>query len=342
MWKIIRRFFPDNQNGSRIIVTTRFQSVAMTCSSHESHDYIHHVKELSDDEPKKLFEKSLSECKGIGSSQLDEDKIPEIKNGAMTNLHILSGIEIAEGSNVAANLHDFTGLRKLAIYKLHKDQTVFKDVLSSIQYLGGYSLQSLVIDDESSEFLSTLDTMSAPPTYLSALELSGKLLKLPEWLPNLLELTKLTLSVTVLRTDNLVVIIKLSSLFSLTFSISATSDDPDIVAILEKNKSESRGEIFVPPGGFSKLKLFRIYVPLLPQLNFSKNAMPQLERVELCFKRLEGILGLERLGMLQDVLLTVSAQATEPTKSILEDLRRQSSKYTVVINEYNRMSTQHY
>ncbi|WVZ82784.1 hypothetical protein U9M48_030011 [Paspalum notatum var. saurae] len=263
-------------------------------------------------------------------------KLPkEIKKGTMNSLRVLSGIEIIEGSTYASNLHDFTSLRKLAIYKLHKDRAIFKDLLSSIQYLGGYSLQTLVIDDESSDFLSTLDSMLAPPTYLSALELSGKLLKLPEWFPDLKELTKLTLSATVLGTDNLVLLSKLRSLFSLTFSVSATKQSPDMAAILAKSRSDSGGEIFVPAGGFSKLKLLRMFVPLLPSLNFSRKATPHLERIELCFKRFEGLHGLDKLGMLHDVLLTIDGEESEPTKSILEDLKRVSSKYTLIINEYH-------
>ncbi|CAO1940490.1 unnamed protein product [Urochloa humidicola] len=263
-------------------------------------------------------------------------KLPkEIKKGTMKTLRVLSGIEIVEGSTSASNLHDFTGLRKLAIYKLHKDKAIFKDLLSSIQYLGGYSLQTLVIDDESSDFLSTLDSMPAPPTYLSSLELSGKLLKLPEWFPGLNDLTKLTLSATVLGTDNLVLLSKLRSLFSLTFSVCAAKQGPDLAAILEKNRSDAGGEIFFPAGGFSKLKLLRIFVPLLPLLNFSRKATPRLERIELRFKRLEGLHGMDKLGTLHDVFLTVDGQESEPKKSILEDLKRVPSKYALIVNEYH-------
>lgn len=252
-------------------------------------------------------------------------------------LRMLSGIEIVEGSTFASNLHDFTVLRKLAIYKLYNDQGIFKDLLSSIHYLGGYSLQTLVIDDESSDFHNALYSTPACPTYLSAIELSGKLLKLPAWFEDLNEVTKLTLSVTVLRTDSLVLLSKLPKLFSLTFSISAVNESPEMAAILEKNKLDSGGEIFVPAGGFSELKLLRIFVPLLPLLNFSRNGTPQLERIELSFKRMEGLHGMDKLGMLHDVLITVEGEGSEPTKSILEDLKLESSKseYTLIFNEYH-------
>ena len=105
-------------------------------------------------------------------------------------MHVLSGIEIAEGTNTASELNHFTGLRKLAIYKLpisdqnvafkKKSDHMLKELISSIQYLSGYYLQSLIVDVESSEFLILLDAMDSPPVYLTALELSGRLVKIPK------------------------------------------------------------------------------------------------------------------------------------------------------------------
>jgi disease resistance protein RPM1 len=126
-------------------------------------------------------------------------------------------------------------------------------------------------------------------------------------------------------------------LFSLTFSISK-KHDPAIAAILDKNKSDSGGEIIVPAGGFNKLKLLRIFVPLLPSLNFTMKAMPQVEKLELRFKRLEGLHSMDKLEMLQDVVLTVDSQASELTKSRVECLKNKetsSSKYTLIVNEYH-------
>ncbi|KAJ1255437.1 hypothetical protein BS78_K218900 [Paspalum vaginatum] len=267
--------------------------------------------------------------------ETEVQQLPSTLKGTMKTLRILSGIEIAEGSTTAASdLSYFTGLRKLAIYKIHKSEEIFKDLLSSIQYLSGYSLQSLVIDDESSEFLKSLDSMSSYPTNLSALELSGRLLKRSNWLNKLDELVKLTLSATSLRTDNLQLLSRPGSLFSLTFSISE-EQDPAWAAIIQKNKSDSGGEIFVPAGGFNKLKLLAISIPLLLSLNFANRATPELERIELCFKRLEGLHGMDELGRLHDVLLTIDGQASGPTKSIVESLKKTSPKYSLIVNEHH-------
>lgn len=268
-------------------------------------------------------------------------KLPKDFKGIMKGLRILSGIEIVKDSNAATDLRHFTRLRKLAIYKVHKDGQMFNDLLSSILYLSDYSLQSLILDDESSDFLNTPSNgleETSHPWDLRTLELSGKLPTIPKWLPRLSELIKLTLSATALRTDNLALLSELHSLFSLTFSISAANKDPDdMAAILEKNKYDSRGDIFVPARGFVKLKLLRIFVPLLPSLNFSDKGTSLLERLELRFKRLEGVHGMDNLKKLHDVILTVDDEASELTKAMVDDLKKSSSskKYTLIVNEYH-------
>jgi disease resistance protein RPM1 len=150
-----------------------------------------------------------------------------------------------------------TELRKLAIFKLSTmgDDASFKDLSSSIEYLGGYALHALIIDDESSKFIKSLDDMSSPPKFLVALELSGKMVQLPGWMTQLSALSKLTLSVTALRTDNLLLLSNLESLFSLTFSFRAEKQDSETMTILAENKLSSDGEITVPGAGFKSLKL---------------------------------------------------------------------------------------
>ncbi|CAM0908053.1 unnamed protein product [Alopecurus aequalis] len=53
-WESIQSKLPENNQGSRIIVTTRILSVARACS-HADDDYIYHIKALEYTESKKLF-----------------------------------------------------------------------------------------------------------------------------------------------------------------------------------------------------------------------------------------------------------------------------------------------
>uniref|UniRef100_A0ACD5Y4D3 Uncharacterized protein n=1 Tax=Avena sativa TaxID=4498 RepID=A0ACD5Y4D3_AVESA len=229
----------------------------------------------------------------------------------------MSGIEIVGG---LAELHHLTELRKLAIYKLSAidNDASFKELSSSIEYLGGYALHSLVIDDESSNFIKSLDDMSSPPKFLVALELSGKMVQLPRWITLLTALSKLTLSVTALRTYNLSLLSKLKALFSLTFSFRAEKQDSETMTILAENKLESKGEITVQGAGFTSLKLLCFSAPLLPVLSFSKNTMPALERLELRFSILEGLYGVENLAGLKVVHLKLDDKRGEQMTKMLK------------------------
>lgn len=263
----------------------------------------------------------------------------DIKNETMKALRILSGIEIVEGSTILADPHNFTGLKKLVIYKLgiYKDKD-FEDLLSAIQYLGGYSLRSLTIDDECSDFFALLGSISTPPKNLHALELSGRLLKLPDWISVLNDLNKLTLSVTALRTDTFELLKNLPHLFSLTFSLRAEKYHTELVAILERNKLFSDGVIVILQDGFQSLKLLRFSAPILPLLSFSENAMPKLERLELRFRMLEGLLGMENLKSLQEVHLRVNDKTGETTSLIIDDLITAAKEFTnkprIIRDEY--------
>ena len=259
-------------------------------------------------------------------------KLPNEKTKEpMKALRILSGIEINEDSTAVASLHQLTGLRKVAIYKLNIQEggQTFKQLRSAIEYLCSCGLQILAINDEGSDFINTLDSMSNPPRYLIGLELSGKMESPPNWIKDLGNLYKLTLSVTVLRTDTFMLIKNLPKLFSLTFTLSTKKDDRDIVDILEENKLLTDREIIVPPGGFESLKLLRFFATLVPRLSFAvtgEDVMPALERIDMRFQAFEGIYGIETLKSLQELHLSVGNQADEVTKFLVEELKDSANR----------------
>ncbi|CAD6270760.1 unnamed protein product [Miscanthus lutarioriparius] len=264
-------------------------------------------------------------CKLIGGNKKTRKslKLPkEMATRPMVTLRILSGIQIVEGPHALTDLHNYTALRKLLIYKLNlqKDNLAFQDLMSSIEYLGSGHLQPLEIDDESSEFINSLDSMATPPRHLTSLQLYGKLLKVPEWVTYLEDLVKLTISVTVLRTDTFKLLASMQKLFCVTFSFSAEKQDSYIEDIIKENKQNSGGSILVPGGEYKSLKLLRFTSPHLPSLTFSEGAMPELQRIDLQFTKLEGLRNMDNLASLLEVHLTMNTQADEATREIVRGL----------------------
>ncbi|KAF7087027.1 hypothetical protein CFC21_090250 [Triticum aestivum] len=250
-------------------------------------------------------------------------KLPEElgKMGNMKALRALSGIDIG-GEETTADFHHLTDLRKLTIYNINYNMIFQHSVVfsSSIEYLGGFSLRALVIHDDSAEFLKSLGGLSSPPMFLNALELSGKLIELPKWIAAMDALTKLTLSLTALRADNLELLSKICSLFSLTLSLNAAKQDEETAAIIEDNKACSDGVIPFPVGGFENLKLLRFIAPYVPQLSFPDGAVPTLERLELRFSNFEGLVGIRGLKNLQQVYIKVQDEASETTELIVKEM----------------------
>ncbi|WVZ50561.1 hypothetical protein U9M48_001803 [Paspalum notatum var. saurae] len=241
-----------------------------------------------------------------------------------------------------AALENLTNLKKLTIYRLGS----FSDgddilLLSAIEHLSSCSLKFLAIDDDYTGFLdSRFNSSQAPPEHLHSLGLLGKFSQVPKWIGRLHSLEKLTLSLTSLRTDALEVLAGLPQLFSLTFSLDAAKNDQTVLKILRKNTLESKGQIFVPAGGFKGLKLLRLLAPVLPSLSFLEGAMPELRRLELQFKMVDGVYGLTNIVNLQQVLLIVSSQAPQVAKAMVSQIRisasmiRETNAPSVVVDEY--------
>lgn len=248
-------------------------------------------------------------------------------------------------------LEKLINLKKLAIYKLVKFQAKDDELLlSAIEHLSSCSLKFLAIDDSFTGFLdSSLSSSQAPPEHLYTLELSGMLSKVPGWIDRLHNLEKLTLSLTSLKTGTLAVLSSLPELFSLTFSLHAADNYSNALKIMHKNTLESGGMIFVLDEGFEKLKLLRFAAPVLPSLSFLEGAMRQLQRLELRFRMVDYMYGLENLSKLQQVFLTVSSQAPEDTRAKTSHIKRlanmiqkanNSPNPSVVIDEYNELAKQ--
>ncbi|CAM0877136.1 unnamed protein product [Alopecurus aequalis] len=245
-------------------------------------------------------------------------------------------------NKVLQALENLTNLKKLSICILgelgEEDET---SLLSAIEHLSSCSLKFLAVDDGFTGFLQkSLSSSEAPPEHLHTLELSGNLLDVPKWIVTMHGLEKLTLSLTSFKTNTMVLLSELPELFSLTFSLDAAkSNSSGTPEILRQNVLDSEGEIFVPAGDFTKLKLLRLLAPLLPPVSFLEDALPMLQRLELRFKTSCGVHGLENLASLRQVFLSVSSRAPKAA----EEIKRLANKIennppTVIVEEYNESS----
>ncbi|KAM0924417.1 hypothetical protein ACQ4PT_004906 [Festuca glaucescens] len=249
-------------------------------------------------------------------------KLPMMLGINMKALRVLSGVAIG-GDRIS--YYYFTKskcLQKLAIYKIisAKGDPDFMDLISFIKYFHDLSLRALVINDESSEFFKSYSDCSDHPKLLNALELSGKLVELPKWIVKMDALTKLTLSLTALRADNLEVLSKICSLLSLTFSLHVAKQDQEIDAIIEDNKACSDGVILFSVGGFENLKLLRFIAPYVPQLSFPDGAVPTLEKLELRCSNFDGLVGIRGLKHLQQAHIKIHGETSEATESIIKEM----------------------
>ena len=146
-------------------------------------------------------------------------------------------------------------------------------------------------------------------------------------------LSKLTLSVRALRTDNLNHLSVLEALFSLTFLYRGKELDRETSAILAENKLATGGEITVPPNGFKSLKLFRLFAPLLPLMRFSTNAMQHVERLDLRYSMLEGLFGAENIERLKEVHFTSNYEAGKDlmTEAIMSQMKNAGK--TIILHQ---------
>ncbi|TVU24173.1 hypothetical protein EJB05_26575, partial [Eragrostis curvula] len=241
----------------------------------------------------------------------------------MIELQTLSGIMICRGSRCALNRMPYlTKLKKLSIYGIRLYR-VGPEFLSHSS-----SLTSLAIDDGFTGFLEKLELNSFRcPEALSTLKLSGKLSEAPLWIRHMECLEGLTLSLTSLTTDSLVLLSSLPKLCFLTFSTAKR-----YIAVSNER------EIFVRTGGFPCLHTLRFSGTWLPLLSFLQGAMPGLLRLELRFKSFDGIYGLENLCSLHKVHLQISCQASKVAQEKVHQIQRSVIKHprgpTMVCDEY--------
>nr|CAB3503012.1 unnamed protein product [Digitaria exilis] len=111
--------------------------------------------------------------------------------------------------------------------------------------------------------------------------------------------------------------------------------DDDFTGFLDK----SLNALQAPP---EHLHTLGLSAPVLPPLSFMEGAMQGLQKIEMRFRMVEGVYGLENLSSIRQVVMTVSSQAPEDTKAKVSQIKKLASMIhatvnvpSVVIDEYN-------
>ncbi|XP_027341100.1 disease resistance protein RPM1-like [Abrus precatorius] len=216
----------------------------------------------------------------------------QLKNGigSMTSLQTLGKVKIDKhGAEQTRELGRLTQLRKLSLFDVREEQgSALCSSINKMQCLESLRIDSRILDD-----ILCSQFNSAPPM-LRKLSLLSKSKKLPEWIPKLQNLVKLSLIDFQLIDDPMKLLKNLPNLLYLhIFSYKGVS-------------------MHFQDGGFQKLKDLRlIYLPNLNSICIDKGALHSLKSLWLEFiPKLEEVpSGIQHLKQLE--VLHVEDMSTE-------------------------------
>nr|CAB3452308.1 unnamed protein product [Digitaria exilis] len=226
-WDAIKEYFPNNNKGSRIIVSTEHGEVASLCAGQES--VVSELKQSSIDES--IFasykrwnaEGYSSEVRGKSMMEVADSYFMELIDRSMIlpsddsvgsrkarlvhpggvvfpsgisklkALHTLGVVNITRGKAILQDIQRLTRLQKLAVTGIHKKNC--QEFCSALAHLT--CLESLSVRSQGEAGLhGCLDGLRSPPKNLQSLKLFGSLDKLPKWIAGLHNLVKLRLQFT--------------------------------------------------------------------------------------------------------------------------------------------------
>ncbi|XP_059311532.1 disease resistance protein RPM1-like [Lycium ferocissimum] len=179
--------------------------------------------------------------------------------GTLRALQKLVYIEATPGSGILREVGMLSELRRLCILKLREEDG--RIVCSSIERL--YKLQSLNLKSTEEHEILDLSYMSSPPPLLQRLYLTGRIVKLPEWILDLNSLVKIYFRWTRLTEDPLKYLQDLPNLVHLEFLVGYTGE-----------------ELYFEQGKFQRLKLLNLdKLEGLRRVTIGEGAIPNLEKL---------------------------------------------------------------
>ncbi|KQJ91713.1 putative disease resistance RPP13-like protein 2 isoform X2 [Brachypodium distachyon] len=236
-------------------------------------------------------------------------KVP-IRIGKLTNLHTLGvvNVNVAGGKAILEELKKLTQLRKLGVSGInHKNSQKFCKAIS-----GHSHLESLSVWIKGNH--TCLDGIYPHPENLQSLKLYGLADKLPVWIKQLNNLTKMNLEMTILGREDIEVLGDLPNLVMLQLFVKPVQNGQ---LCFHPKPEKSDSSVFV------SLHVLEIACNSSLHVRFIKLAMPHLEmlKVRCCSGSSLQFSGLENLYCLKEVSLEGSYDI-----ELKEDLLQQLDK----------------
>ena len=229
------------------------------------------------------------------------------------SLQKLSYIEADEknGVKIVTEIGKLTQLRRLGITKLRREDG--KDLCSSLERLT--NLRSLFVHSaEEDEIIDLQYTLCSVPHLLRTLFLTGRLEKIPPWIPSLQGLTKLGLGGSRLKDEPLQYL----------------EDLPNLVCLYLFEAYEGE-ELHFRAGKFQRLKKLSMRsLEGLRRLIVEKSSMPCLEKIIIadCKRMEEFPSGIEHLSKLRWVDLIDMDEKLVTSLQNRENISIRAQRYT--------------
>ncbi|KAI4982656.1 hypothetical protein ZWY2020_023148 [Hordeum vulgare] len=289
-WEIIRCAFPENGRGSRVIVTTRVEGVAISaCSYH--HENIYRMKPLGSEDSRRI--RIMESLRTLHGFRLRKSSLEALEGlGKLTNLRSLE-------------LHNFDVECNL-LEKVRSD--AFASSICKLR-----NLKNLRIIGDHDDKCDSLGSVSDPPALIEEIHLgSWKMLGVPNWIGDLHCLRRLELYVREMTNDAIIILGGLPSLVRL------------ILTVVTCPKEEA---VTVSKGLFPVLERLTFFFKedVTAYLGFQAGAMPKLRELNLELLTLSwggaAPVGIEHLLALQQISSIVWCKTKESREQVELEVR---------------------
>uniref|UniRef100_A0A0D9W3V3 Rx N-terminal domain-containing protein n=1 Tax=Leersia perrieri TaxID=77586 RepID=A0A0D9W3V3_9ORYZ len=213
--------------------------------------------------------------------------------GTMTELQVISRVAVMKSASELIKISNLLQLRKLGVLLQNPEGRAFMHLYHAIGQLSR-TLRTLPIqivsnNDSADKDMVIKDRLPIPPKYLQKLEISGLPHKLPLWVKDLRELTKITLHKTLLGANDIEILGKLASLCYLRLWQESC---------IEETLTFSKDV-------FQCLKFLVLQCSDIKNISFADEAAPKLKKVVWSSRpQYHSLSGIEHLQSLEELKLS--------------------------------------